>query len=94
MGGYTKMIFILFTFGFVISSYGSIYQEEQDSQEEEKTCPLLFRVLILPDVTMSDIMTIVGNGRGQFGEDLNVSLEGCQGDEDYDKLPKGLHHFM
>ena len=97
MDKYKKMVFILFIFGFVIPSYGNVYQEEQSSQEEKKTCPLLFALITAENVDMSTLGDVLRRGRNrnrrreqpQLDLDPNESLEGCRGDERYDRLPEG-----
>ena len=85
MNRYEKIIFILLFFGFVFSSYGSVYQTEQNSQEEGRSCPFLFSVITDQNVNMQIIRDMLSVVR----VNPNVSLEGCRGDEFYDSLPEG-----
>ena len=77
-----EIILIFLIFGFALPSYSNAYQIEQTSQEEETSCPLLFLAV------KEQIVQSVKNLLIDIGEDPNISLEGCRGDELYDSLPK------
>ena len=81
MNKYEKITLTLLIFGFVFSAYGSAYQVEQVSQEEE-SCPILFYAI------KDQNAQIVRDLLEMIKEDTNASLEGCRGDEFYDSLPK------